>query len=850
MVSRSCGRRPTHASTEKSGFFSRAREARRESGFIFGVRGLKKCPVEPCASEIEIAPAAFLKIGECGRVLAANRAASDLLGYSRAELSQFTASQLFVGEFPEICGACCRKPDGAGQVSGEVKARTKSGGERCVRITGFRMEDGACGIFCEDFGLSKNGGPGEEWMGALLQLSESASLLEEGDFVLRCVEEAERATASKISFVHFVSEDQQEILSGVWSKNTEIACAAGIKNHFAIGDAGRWADCVRLKQPVFFNDWSALAGGGQSLPGGHAALKRVLTVPILDGEKVRVVLGVGNKVDPYGALDARQVSLVGHTLWRGVTRKRAETCLAESEARFRAVIERLPVGVAIVDPNSGRLSINDAVIRLFGYSGEECPDVESWFRVACPDPEYREMVKAKTAETVAKSSEIDAGSTGPLRYDVRCKNGDTKTVKLHLVNLGYARVWALLDETDIFRYQNMLTSAKEEAEAASRSKSMFLATVSHELRTPLNPIIGFSELLEGVVRGEEHVQMLRTIRSSAQHLLSLIQEILDYTAFDAGKLAVQEGPVNVRQFAKARAAEIRRKAGADAVLQISWHVEPDVPGTVRADRVRLRQVVDHLLDNALKFTPSGSIQLSVRITGEFSPRRGLEFRVEDTGIGISPDILDGIFAPFFQGDSSSTRARGGMGLGLALSKRICDAAGGMLRAESVPGKGSRFIFAVPVEEDPSPSLEAKPLRVLVAEDEPTNRMVVGLILQRLGAKVQLVESGIQAVESAEENDFDLVLMDIKMPGINGWEAIRKIRASGAERAPYIATLTAYASPSDAQESMKSGADEHVSKPATIEKIRQVLERAAARAGRDSPLQIPNPNSKRPLSPAR
>ena len=666
----------------------------------------------------------------------------------------------------------------------------------------------------------------EDCLECLLDLSEMASMIDEEHILRKSLEEAERITRSRAGCIQFINQENGP--PQAWSGHTRDDGTAGFERHGSPAESGEWADCAFLQGPDVRNELLREECG--------AALRRRLCVPIIESGEVRVIIGVANKEEPYDETDSRQLTLIGHTLWRIITRKRAESGLAESESRFRMIVDRFPIGIGICSAD-GRINLlNRAVTAMLGYETADCPDLGKWFQLAYPDPDYRERVRADTMLALEQTT-TRGGLTGPMHYDVRTKTGETKTIEFYHLNLGETKVWTLDDVTDVFRYQKMLKAAKEEAEAANRSKSMFLATVSHELRTPLNPIIGFSELLEGAVKGEENVNMLRAMRESAQHLLQLIQEILDFTALDAGKLAVQPGPLNVRQFVKSRVVELRRKAGESSKVHVSWQVAGDVPATVRVDPVRLRQVVDHLLDNALKFTPAGQISLDVSKTDHFSPRDGLAFQITDSGIGIPAETLRNIFDPFFQADSSNTRERGGMGLGLALCKRIADAAGGLLRAESEADSGSRFTLLLPVEAASEPVLSSKPLRVLVAEDEPTNRKVIGLILQRLGAKVRAVEDGEQALEAVASSPFDLILMDIKMPGLNGWDAIRSIRTAATEFPPYIATLTAYASPSDAQESVNAGANEHISKPATIEKIRQVLERAAALAGRDAPLEV-------------
>jgi PAS domain S-box-containing protein len=516
--------------------------------------------------------------------------------------------------------------------------------------------------------------------------------------------------------------------------------------------------------------------------------------------------------------------------------KDTEHALLESEKKFRTVVNQLPIGIAL-NLEDGRIThMNHAALRDLGYTLADCPDLETWFRRAYPDPEYRKRVADDVARTLAEATE-HGKPVGPMFYDVRCADGSVKTMEFFHVNLGSVKVWTLNDVTAALKTHQVLTEAKEAAEAANRAKTAFLATVSHELRTPLNPIIGFSDLLLSTVQNPDDREMLRTIHDSGDHLLRLIEELLDFTSSDAGNLKVRPARFSPREVVARSIERLRKKSSAKPEIALRLDVAKDVPETIFADPVRLGQVLDSLLANALKFTSSGSITLDVSRCA--APSGTIRFRVSDTGIGIAPGDIARVFDPFFQAESGMNRRFDGIGIGLSVCKRIADAMGGRLEVSSRHGGGSAFSLVVPEEapqDAPAEVQRPRPpekLRVLVAEDEVTNRRVVELTLRHFGLEATFVTNGAQALEAARETAFDLILMDIKMPVMDGWSAIREIRKLPvrAGRPPYIVALTAYASGEDAVRSSESGADEHISKPCPMATLRDLVGRVTAARSR-------------------
>ncbi|MBI3927868.1 MAG: response regulator [Armatimonadetes bacterium] len=511
--------------------------------------------------------------------------------------------------------------------------------------------------------------------------------------------------------------------------------------------------------------------------------------------------------------------------------------LTMSEGRYRTMIEQSPMSIQVFGPNGDTVQVNRAWEELWGSRQEE---LAGWNILRDPQVEVQGLrpyvLRAFQGEPVATPpifyDPALIGKAGRPRwteghfYPVKDQQGRLQEVVLMHHDVTEQRT----AEENRQALLELERQAKEKAEAASKAKSAFLGNISHELRTPMNGIRGMLEFLRDTELSSEQADYVETLRQCSDSLMLVIDDILDLTRVEAGKLVLSESPFALQELIQ-DVRNVFYPATQQKAIALRLEIDPALPSQIRGDRGRIRQILFNLLSNAVKFTDSGTIEVRAL-------RRNDRLRIEvrDTGVGIHDQDRHKLFQPFSQLDSSPSRRHGGTGLGLSISRRVVELMSGEIGFESQVGEGSTFWMELPLRalnsDLPAPaapdSAPSVPTRrcILVAEDNPINRKVIIKQLQKLGYQADAAQDGVEALDALESRPYDLVLMDCQMPRLDGYETTRRIRQreQGGQRATLIVALTAHAMVGERERCLEAGMDDYLGKPVTSEELREVLER--------------------------
>jgi len=576
----------------------------------------------------------------------------------------------------------------------------------------------------------------------------------------------------------------------------------------------------------------------QYMPPGHVDLENVLFAPLLIEGKAVGVIGLANKTGGFDDRDARLANSFGELAAIALQNSRLLESLETSEARFRSVAQTATDAIVTINEDGLISFFNDAAISLFGYKAEEAAGkpvtilIPERFRDGHRQG-FNRLIATGRSDTLGKLIERTGlkkdGSEFPLELSLAM--WETRD--------GRYFTGIIRNTTERKKAEKRVRDAMLQAETANKVKSEFLANMSHEIRTPLNGILGMLQLLGASALDAEQKEFVLAAIKSSTRLTRLLSDILDLSRVEAGKLALEEREFEmIRQ--KQSIIELFAQTAKQKGIGLDFDIDEGIPPLLIGDKARLRQILFNLVGNAIKFTEKGRVRVAVSpLKAPCEGCRRILFTVEDTGIGIPDDRLQNIFEPFVQVEGAYIRKHQGAGLGLSIVRKLVQLMGGNLAIENTEGGGTAFyfslIFKLPEAEQrhvepaaPAARSTASPLRVLFAEDDEVNLIAGKRMLEKSGYAVTTAADGKQVIERLAERDFDCILMDVQMPVLDGVEATRRIRASGAAYAgiPIIA-MTAYAMTGDKEKFLATGMNDYIAKPVEMQTLKEVIERVMA-----------------------
>ncbi|MDD1749589.1 MAG: ATP-binding protein [Methanothrix sp.] len=557
------------------------------------------------------------------------------------------------------------------------------------------------------------------------------------------------------------------------------------------------------------------------------------------------------------ALEALAASTAGI-----IARIKAEEAMKESERRYRELAELLPQTVFEVDALGNIIFANALGLATFGYTPEDLKKGLHVVEVVAFRDRER-MLEDISPQSISSSNSQPGSATD--EYLMLRKDGSTFPAMVYSSRIerdGKLMGWRGFVTDIAERKQSLedLKQAKEAAEEAARVKGEFLANMSHEIRTPMNAVIGMTGLLLDSGLDFEQRECVEIIKSSGDALLATINDILDFSKIEAGRMELEKKAFYLQSFLE-ECLHLLEANAREKGLKLHYMINKSVPDSIIGDPTRLRQILVNLLSNAVKFTEEGEVLVSVtsetaddaksKMSKEIQAGHGicLHFAVQDTGIGIPAEKINRLFQSFFQVDNSTTRKYGGTGLGLAISRKLVDIMRGRIWVESQLGKGSTFHFSVPVDiatslcgkgasspyqyrpllqtqglaEGKAQSEISGELRILIAEDNEVNKRVIKKMLSRLGFQADIADDGLDVLTALEKQHYDLILMDIQMPEMDGLEAASLIRKRWPlMEQPCIIALTACALEGDRDRCLEAGMDGYISKPVKMQDLKEVL----------------------------
>lgn len=507
----------------------------------------------------------------------------------------------------------------------------------------------------------------------------------------------------------------------------------------------------------------------------------------------------------------------------------------QNESNFFYLFDHLPIGIAILSKNNDITYINKTLQKIIGYDNLDIPNLSFWWDKAYPDPKYREWV-VNNWNTSISLAEENNGTILPCEYHIITKEEEVKNLEIAGILLGDDILITFSDLTHRIHYQKELENAKIAADSANKAKSMFLANMSHEIRTPMNAILGLSSLLLDTNLSPKQKDYLEKITYSSESLLQILNDILDYSKIEVQKLELVENNFDIYDVIH-NISNLYRPQIEQKGLELKINFSNNIPTTFIGDDLRITQILSNLISNAIKFTHKGFIEIYIYCIASLGDKYKLQFDVKDSGIGMNQGNLKKLFKPFTQADDSITRKYGGTGLGLSISRELVELMNGKISVKSEFGNGSIFSFFVEISAqentkkiDKQPYINRlqkkaldknilKDTSILIVEDNELNQEVAKGILEKYGATTQIAIDGIDALEILKQFDFDIILMDIHMPNMDGYETTKTIKNWKNEKSNIpILAMTAGVAKSDIDMCLSVGMDDFIRKPIIIDDI--------------------------------
>jgi PAS domain S-box-containing protein len=795
-------------------------------------------------SIIENAPLAIAIIEKDGTFSSINPKFIEIFGYDPEEIS--CGREWFKRAFPDpdyrnaAISTWIKDKNEIG--AGAKRCRTftvtcKDGTRKTIRFAAIQQENGANQLICEEAKTSF--GSDEVANLTRRQLMDIIDFLPDATFV---IDKNRKVIAWNRAIEEMTGIKKQEIIG---------------KGDYAYGvpfygeQRPILVDQIYGDNPDIMSQYRYVEKKGDTLYAESAAPF------LLAGQKTYVWATASPLRDDEGELIGAIESI------RDITeRKEAEDALKDSERRLADIINFLPDATFVIDRQGTVIAWNRAIEAMTGIIAKDMLG-KGHYEYALPFYGKRRPTLADLVLEYNKESPDEYDEWGRKYwisnelYDNLMRQEDSSLFgEAFMPNMRGGEAFlqgsatALYDSegnvtgaiesvrniTDSKKAQEALRTAKDDAEAAARAKSEFLANMSHEIRTPLNAIIGMTGILLDTPLLPDQKDCLETVRSSGDILISVINNILDFSKIEEGKREIEKQPFELSKCIE-DAMDLLTPIAAEKYIQFYYHIDDSIPKRLLGDATSISQILINLLGNAIKFTDRGVVSVHVSGDGQENGKTKLFFSVRDTGIGIPQDRMSSLFQSFSQVDMSTTRKYGGTGLGLAISKKLVQLMGGTIWAQSEICKGSTFSFTILADEaTPEQCLEMKKkpnmvdlqqdipdhLKLLIAEDNLVNQKVALLMLRKLGIRADVAANGREVLQALERQNYDVVLMDVQMPEMDGFEAAKAIRERWQNGLPHIIAVTAHALEGDRKRCIEAGMDDYISKPVRLEELASAL----------------------------